>query len=63
VSVFLKQPDPPEALSDLLESVQDNDAYGLTRWYFLKDGRDEAPFAILRARYPEVWLQILGQIA
>ncbi|WP_438035910.1 hypothetical protein [Sorangium sp. So ce204] len=62
VRTFLHHPDLPGAVHDLLESVRDNDAYGLTRWYFLKEGREEAPFSELRAQHHDVWIQIEGSI-
>lgn len=60
VRTFLDQApkDPAEARADLLESIRDNDDYGLVSWYFLRDGRDEPPFKDLRQRHRDVWEEI-----
>lgn len=62
VRAFLNAPDGAGPRNELVEAVRDNDAHGLTRWYLVRDGRDEAPFAELRARYPEVWVDLEGML-
>jgi uncharacterized protein (TIGR02646 family) len=53
--------DPDSLEAELLEAVQDNDDYGLTLWYFRRDGKMEEPFHTLRTSYPNVWDRI-GQV-
>ncbi|MDM8004877.1 MAG: hypothetical protein QUV05_01820 [Phycisphaerae bacterium] len=53
----------PEVKQELLAAVRDNDGYGLTSWYFEKDGKKESPFSDLRAGYPRIWEEIVWQIA
>src|SRR5271157_942550 len=42
----------------LVQAIGDNDDYGLSVWFFLRDGREESPFSLLRMKYPETWGQI-----
>lgn len=64
VRAFLRhgEEDVARARLDLLESIQDNDAYGLVGWYFRRDGQDESPFTELRSLHPEVWGEIVAYI-
>lgn len=39
----------------LIETLRDNDAYGLLHWFFSYEGADLHPFARLRDGYPDVW--------
>jgi len=39
----------------LLEAVQDNGCYGLTAWFFLRDGRIESPFCELESDHEPIW--------
>ena len=48
---------------ELVEAVKDNDAYGLSQWYFVRDGKDDEPFAQLRATHPRVWIRVQDTIA
>jgi len=41
--------------AELFEAVGDNDDYGLTLWYFRRDGGTEEPFHTLQVSYREVW--------
>lgn len=63
VRAFSRAPQDPACLDDLMESVSDNDAYGLTRWFFLRDGREEQPFSMLGEEHPEVWARITEMLA
>ena len=49
---------PNAARDDLVQAIGDNDDYGLSVWFFLRDGREESPFSLLRIKYPERWGQI-----
>jgi len=51
-----------EAQRELLEAINDNDDYGLAVWFFLKDGKDDPPFCVLRAEYPETWVLIRNRL-
>jgi len=44
-----------DAREHFLAAVVDNDDYGISCWFFHRDGGTESPFAELRARFPEVW--------
>jgi uncharacterized protein (TIGR02646 family) len=50
--------DPAVLEAELVEAVRDNDDYGLTQWYFRRDGGTEEPFHTLRVAYPHVWERI-----
>ncbi|MCP4593895.1 MAG: hypothetical protein GY842_24435 [bacterium] len=47
-----------QIVEELLESIADNDGYGLPSWFFLRDGSDEPPFVEVRRQYPAVWKRI-----
>ncbi len=63
VRAFLGAHSEPAAEAELRESVADNDDYGLTSWFFLRDGQREAPFADLCRGHPEVWSRVRRDIA
>jgi len=48
----------PRAADVLLEAVRDCPDYGLSRWYFAKDGHNEEPFRRLRANYPGIFKEL-----
>ncbi len=68
VREFLGAQKPPSDPSEpdvvqLLEEIGDTDDHGLSIWYFLKDGREEAPFGEVRRTYPVVWTRIGQQLS
>ncbi|MCI0461002.1 MAG: hypothetical protein L0Z62_28985 [Gemmataceae bacterium] len=50
--------DSAAAAKQLQTAVQDNDDYGLAVWFFLREGREEAPFRTLRSKNRTVWRAI-----
>lgn len=44
-----------EAGETLLAAVADNDDYGISCWFFHRDGAEESPFAEFRTRFPAIW--------
>lgn len=44
-----------QAEHELMETIRDNDDYGLTVWYFLRDGQESLPFRRLKAQWPRTW--------
>lgn len=48
--------------TELLETIRDNDDYGLARWYFGRDGRSEEPFRAFQALFGPVCARILRGI-
>lgn len=42
----------------LVESVRDNDAFGLGKWFFERDGSAEEPFRALKDGFPQLWQAI-----
>lgn len=46
--------DTPETRRRLRHAVEEDD-FGVTTWYVVREGRDESPFAELRTRLPYVW--------
>ena len=51
-----------ESEGDLFQALKDNDDYGLSIWFFLRDGREDPPFDFLRLHYPKTWTQIARTI-
>jgi len=47
-----------ELHGEFLESIQDNDGFGLLHWFFLREGQEEFPFSKLREDHPDVWNEI-----
>jgi hypothetical protein len=54
VTTFLRNPSSP-ATEELAQALCDNDDYGLSFWFFNRDGREEEPFCLLREGHPDVW--------
>lgn len=48
--------------TDLFEAIRDNDDYGLTYWYFEKDGATLEPFRTLRTLHATVWARIVRSL-
>jgi uncharacterized protein (TIGR02646 family) len=48
----------PEANSNLLQAIRDNDNYGLVIWYFVRDGCSESPFDLLKRDHSNLWSEI-----
>ena len=63
VRAFLGTHGSAAAEAELRESVADNDGYGLTIWFFLREGREESPFSDLRGRHSRVWERMRLQVA
>lgn len=49
-----------EADDELFELVEQRDGYGLDRWCFLYEGRDEEPFVDLRQNRPALWEELVS---
>ncbi len=62
IEAYLRELDsgrpPGAARDDLVQAIRENDDYGLSIWFFLRDGKEEPPFSLLRMKYPETWGQI-----
>ena len=62
IEAYLRELDsggpPGAARDDLVQAIRENDDYGLSIWFFLRDGKEESPFSLLRMKYPETWGQI-----
>lgn len=50
--------DATEAEQELLESLQDNNGYGVLHWYLHREGRKDRPFSDLREKHPSVWMHL-----
>jgi uncharacterized protein (TIGR02646 family) len=48
---------------EFLDSIRDNDDYGLTIWYFARDGSEEPPFCDLKKRSPRIWNNIRSALS
>ncbi len=59
VNAFLQNVSP-EASEDLRQAVADNNDYGLSLWFFNRDGTEEEPFCRLKDQHPNVWLQMVS---
>ena len=46
---------------ELLVCVDDNSDYGLTSWFFFRDGQSESPFADLRSTARDVWDRLVAR--
>jgi len=50
------EPDEIENAFDILQrTLSDNDDYGLTHWFLMRDGQHAEPFKTLREQYPTIW--------
>lgn len=58
VRTFLASERSSASEAELRESLTDNDGYGLTAWFFLREGQEEEPFSDLRRREPELWARL-----
>jgi hypothetical protein len=54
--------DQAELLAELLESIDDNDGFGLLQWFFLREGREDKPFSWLQEGHPEIWTEVTKHI-
>ncbi len=52
----------PQAEQELLETIGDNDDYGLSVWYFLRDGQSDPPFKQLKDKWPGTWEKIQASV-
>lgn len=50
--------DASELRHELIEAVRNTGAYGLAEWYFLHDGQEDQPFALLKEIHPPVWCAV-----
>ena len=67
VRSFLEAPNPtnaPPALEqELFACVDDNSDYGLTSWFFSRDGQNEPPFADLRDNASALWHRLVDRLS
>ena len=54
--------DIDEAKTELLSAIHDNNAYGLTHWFFLREGKTDSPFSALMMEFPAIWQSIVDMI-
>jgi len=47
-----------QAQHELVETIRDNDDYGLSVWFFLRDGQNNLPFKRLKAEWPDTWKEV-----
>jgi uncharacterized protein (TIGR02646 family) len=59
VNSFLRNP-CPDAVSELKEAAEDGACYGLTDWFFKREGTEEEPFRTLHNGHPEIWEEIVA---
>lgn len=59
----VEEDDRPGCIEAFLEEITDFDDFGLTQWFFLREGREDAPFADLRRDYPDVWARIVESLS
>lgn len=50
-------------LDELADNLADNDGYGLVRWLFVRDGRNEPLMREIRDAAPAAWRAIVDRIA
>ncbi len=63
VRAYLSAADSPAAEVELRDSFRDNDGYGLTCWFLLREGQEEPPFSDLRRRHPRVWERLSRHVS
>lgn len=63
VRTFLASTRDAVALGELLEAVADCDGAGLAIWFFLREGSDEPPFALLREQCSWAWEKIVERLS
>lgn len=51
-----------KAFHILQRDLLDNDDYGLTHWFFLRDGQHAAPFKALQEQYPQEWQRLQASL-
>jgi uncharacterized protein (TIGR02646 family) len=51
-----------ESINDLLEGIDDATDYGLSAWFFLREGQSEEPFRTLRSMFPAVWEKAVERV-
>jgi uncharacterized protein (TIGR02646 family) len=50
------EPDKSENAFNILQrTLNDNDDYGLTYWFFMREGQHAEPFKTLHEQYPKIW--------
>jgi len=52
----------PEIVGRLRKAVRDCPDYGLSRWYFAADGRNEEPFSRLEADHPDLFMELADAV-
>ena len=65
VHTFLERQEGVEevkAVGELVDTVRDNDDYGLAIWFFYRDGQEESPFRQLRDAHPRGWQEVVGRL-
>ena len=55
--------DHAETERSLISEIKDHDDYGLTSWYFLKDGRESPPFSQFRNQFANVWQRVVDSLS